>query len=82
MEAALLEKLARNPRRMLTRAELSREVWHHDGNQISRTIDVHIQRLRKKLEQVGGLATWIVTIKGGGYELSPTGANDGGEGAR
>lgn len=71
MEAGLLEKLARSPRRMLSREELSRDVWHHDGEQASRTIDVHVQRLRKKLHQAGGLSNWIVTIKSGGYEFAP-----------
>jgi DNA-binding response OmpR family regulator len=71
MEAGLLEKLARSPRRMLSRDELSRDVWHHDGDQASRTIDVHVQRLRKKLQMVGGLGNWIVTIKSGGYEFAP-----------
>jgi DNA-binding response OmpR family regulator len=71
MEAGLLEKLARSPRRMLSREELSRDVWHHTGDQASRTIDVHVQRLRKKLQQAGGLGNWIVTIKSGGYEFAP-----------
>jgi DNA-binding response OmpR family regulator len=71
MEAGLLEKLARSPRRMLSREELSRDVWHHDGDQASRTIDVHVQRLRKKLQLAGGLGNWIVTIKSGGYEFAP-----------
>lgn len=71
MEAGLLEKLARSPRRMLSREELSRDVWHHTGDQSSRTIDVHVQRLRKKLQQAGGLGNWIVTIKSGGYEFAP-----------
>lgn len=72
MEASLLEKLARSPRRMLSREELSRDVWHHEGDQNSRTIDVHVQRLRKKLQQAGGLGNWIVTIKSGGYEFAPS----------
>ena len=71
MEAGLLERLARSPRRMLSREELSRDVWHHDGDQASRTIDVHVQRLRKKLQMAGGLGNWIVTIKSGGYEFAP-----------
>lgn len=75
MEAGLLEKLARSPRRMLSREELSRDVWHHDGEQMSRTIDVHVQRLRKKLQQAGGLGNWIVTIKSGGYEFAPADDN-------
>ena len=72
MESSLLEKLGRSPRRMLSREELSRDVWHHDGNHASRTIDVHVQRLRRKLDQVGKLGNWIVTIKSGGYEFAPT----------
>jgi DNA-binding winged helix-turn-helix (wHTH) protein len=48
-EFELLKYLARHPGRVVTRAELLREIWGHDFYGGIRTVDVHIRRLRAKL---------------------------------
>ena len=68
-EFALLEYLLRAPHRAVTREELLAEVWHRRAWQKgTRTIDVHVRRLREKL---GGCPR-IVTVRGVGYRCDPT----------
>ncbi|MCL3859720.1 winged helix-turn-helix domain-containing protein [Actinotalea sp. K2] len=68
-EFALLEYLVHAPHRAVTRDELMRSVW---GKGVpasgTRTIDVHVRRLRDKL---GGLLQ-IATVRGVGYRFDPT----------
>jgi DNA-binding response OmpR family regulator len=70
-EFELLKTLATSPNRVFTRELLLSEVWGYDYFGGSRTIDVHIRRLRAKLgpeyEQM------IVTVRGVGYKLVPPG---------
>lgn len=67
-EFALLEYLLRSPHRAVPREELLASVWHKDESQIgTRTIDVHVRRLREKL---GGFVQ-IVTVRGVGYRCDP-----------
>jgi DNA-binding response OmpR family regulator len=70
-EFELLKYLANNPRRVFTRSQLLQEVWGYDYYGGTRTVDVHIRRLRAKLgtehEQLIG------TIRGVGYKLDPAG---------
>lgn len=68
-EFALLEYLLRSPHRAITREELLTEVWHTDAwRDGTRTVDVHVRRLREKL---GGCPR-IVTVRGVGYRCDPT----------
>ncbi|MBW3602055.1 MAG: response regulator transcription factor [Actinobacteria bacterium] len=66
-EFELLKYLAANPGRVFTRGQLLREVWGYDYYGGTRTVDVHIRRLRAKLgpehEQLIG------TVRGVGYKL-------------
>jgi hypothetical protein len=68
-ELGLLEHLLRNPHRAVPRDELLREVWHKNVTaRTTRTVDVHVRRLREKL----GGSLRIVTVRGVGYRWDPT----------
>lgn len=67
-ELELLYFLASNPNRVFTREQLLEEVWGFDYFGDSRTVDVHIKRLREKLEDVSG--NWqLKTVWGVGYKF-------------
>lgn len=67
-ELELLFFLASNPNRVFTREQLLEEVWGFDYFGDSRTVDVHIKRLREKLE--GITANWqLKTVWGVGYKF-------------
>ncbi len=67
-ELELLYFLASNPNRVYTREQLLEEVWGFDYFGDSRTVDVHIKRLREKLEGVEG--NWqLKTVWGVGYKF-------------
>ena len=65
-EFDLLAFLARHPGRALTRDELLRKVWGYDYVGETRTVDVHVRRLRAKL---GEHHEMIETVLGAGYKL-------------
>ena len=65
LEYALLAFLARHPSRAFTRDMLLQEVWGFDYFGGSRTVDVHVRRIRAKLGP--GLAQHLETIRGVGY---------------
>jgi DNA-binding response OmpR family regulator len=67
-EYRLLEYLMRHPGRVVTRTMLFEEVWGYHYNPQTNVIDVHIGRLRRKLEE-GGLSQLIHTVRGSGYVL-------------
>jgi len=71
-EFALLEQLARNQGRVMTREVLLDRVWGMSYYGDSRTLDVHIRRLRQKL----GDQKVIETITGIGYRLPETNKHD------
>jgi DNA-binding response OmpR family regulator len=73
-EAQVLKLLAENPGRIFSRDTLLKMIWGYADGVISRTVDVHIQRLRKKLK--GNLAPTIHTIFGRGYVLEHPGQPD------
>ncbi len=67
-EFDLLAFLARNPGRVLSRDELLRKVWGYDYVGETRTVDVHVRRLRAKL---GEHHAMVATVLGAGYKLAP-----------
>ena len=69
-EYQLLLFLMRNPGRVFTRAELLDHVWGSDYFGGTRTVDVHIRRLRAKTEAAGEL---FETVRGVGYRLVSAG---------
>jgi DNA-binding response OmpR family regulator len=71
-ELELLFHLASSPNRVFTRNQLLDEVWGFDYFGDSRTVDVHIKRLREKLEGVS--SQWsLKTVWGVGYKFEVTG---------
>jgi DNA-binding response OmpR family regulator len=74
-EFQLLLSLAREPGKLMTRQRLSQEVWGYDHLASSRTIDVHIRRLRQAVEDPSAY-TYIHTVHGVGYrfEAQPHGS--------
>jgi two-component system alkaline phosphatase synthesis response regulator PhoP len=71
-ELELLRFLAHNPGAVLSRDELLDAVWGCDAMPTTRTVDVHIARLRQKLEADPGIPEFIVTVRGLGYKLVGT----------
>jgi DNA-binding response OmpR family regulator len=70
-EFELLKYLANNPSRVFTRGQLLQEVWGYDYYGGTRTVDVHIRRLRAKLGPE--YEALIGTVRGVGYKLDPNG---------
>ena len=69
-EFELLILLARNPGKVFTRDYLLDRLWHDEQIPETRTVDVHIRRLRKKIEEHGLNPDIIETIRSVGYRLS------------
>ncbi len=74
MEFSLLSALARNRGRVLTRDHLLESVWGYEYYGGTRTVDVHVRRLRKKLGSEGDR---IETVFGVGYRFREGGEPDG-----
>ncbi len=68
-EFELLEMFLRNPGRVLTRGQLIDRVWGSDYVGDTKTLDVHVKRLRAKLESDPSHPTMLVTVRGLGYKL-------------
>jgi two-component system response regulator RegX3 len=68
-EFELLEFLVRNSGRVLTRAQLIDRVWGSDYFGDTKTLDVHVKRLRAKIEQDPANPVYIQTIRGLGYKF-------------
>jgi two-component system response regulator MprA len=68
IEVKLLETFLRNPRRVLTRDQLTNQVWGYEYDGESNFVDVAIKELRKKLE-AGDRPRLIQTVRGFGYAL-------------
>jgi DNA-binding response OmpR family regulator len=67
-EFNLLEYLMRSPGRVLTRTQILEHVWGYDFDPTTNLIDVHVQRLRKKIT-VDGQEPPIETVRGVGYRF-------------
>jgi len=68
-EYRLLSVLAARPDQVVPRDTLAKLVWGDPDTGTSRTIDVHIGRLRVKLSQYGAQAPQIVSVRGFGYKI-------------
>lgn len=68
-EFELLELLMRNPGRVLTRGQLIDRVWGSDYFGDTKTLDVHIKRIRSKIEQQPSDPVQLVTVRGLGYRF-------------
>lgn len=69
-EFELLELLLRNSGRVLTRGQLIDRVWGPDYVGDTKTLDVHVKRLRAKLEQDPANPVLLVTVRGLGYKFN------------
>jgi two-component system response regulator RegX3 len=70
-EFDLLELLVRNAGRVLTRAQLIDRVWGADYVGDTKTLDVHVKRLRAKVEEDPANPVHLVTVRGLGYKFEP-----------
>jgi two-component system response regulator RegX3 len=68
-EFDLLELLLRNAGRVLTRVQLIDRVWGSDYVGDTKTLDVHVKRLRAKIEPDPANPKYLVTVRGLGYKL-------------
>lgn len=68
-EFDLLLALLRRDGRVATRAELLDEVWRYEADVVSRTVDVHILELRRKLEADPAQPRHVLTVRKTGYRL-------------
>ncbi|MGO9094731.1 MAG: winged helix-turn-helix domain-containing protein [Bryobacteraceae bacterium] len=69
LEFRLLFFLAAHPRRIFSRERLLDEVWGGDRYVTPRTIDVHVRRLREKIEARPDAPEYIGTVRGAGYRF-------------
>ena len=70
-EFELLELLLRNAGRVLTRGQLIDRIWGSDYVGDTKTLDVHVKRLRAKIEPDPGAPRYLVTVRGLGYKFEP-----------
>ncbi len=75
-EYDLLELLLSHPGHLFPREEIVERVWHQRYAPASRSLDVHIRRLRAKLERVGA-GVELQTVRGVGYRLAPVAGDVG-----
>jgi len=68
-EFELLEYLLRNAGRVLTRGQLIDRVWGTDYFGDTKTLDVHIKRIRSRIEAIPSDPTMLVTVRGLGYRF-------------
>ena len=68
-EFELLRYLMRNPRRVLSKAQILDRVWSYDFGGQANVVELYISYLRKKID--AGRAPMIHTMRGAGYVLRP-----------
>jgi two-component system response regulator RegX3 len=68
-EFELLELLMENVNRVLTRGQIIDRVWGSNYFGDTKTLDVHIKRLRSKVEEDPARPKYIQTVRGLGYKL-------------
>ncbi|MBW0101772.1 response regulator transcription factor [Pseudonocardia sp. KRD291] len=70
-EFRLLVELAAAQGRVVTREELLQRVWGYDYLGDTRLLDVHVRRLRRKIEPDPDTPTVVLTVRGAGYKVAP-----------
>jgi two-component system response regulator RegX3 len=68
-EFELLETFLRSPGRLLTRELLIQRIWGDDYVGDTKTLDVHVKRLRQKIEHDPHEPRWLITVRGLGYKF-------------
>ena len=71
LEFRLLHFLASHPRQIFSRERLLDAVWGADISVTPRTVDVHVRRLREKIESQPHHPEYVQTVRGAGYRFSP-----------
>ncbi|HET8970293.1 MAG TPA: response regulator transcription factor, partial [Candidatus Nanopelagicales bacterium] len=71
LEFDLLVALARKPWQVFSREILLREVWGYQHSADTRLVNVHVQRLRSKIEHDPEHPEVVVTVRGVGYKAGP-----------
>jgi DNA-binding response OmpR family regulator len=69
-EFTLLEALMRTPGRVFTRGELLHELHGDEAVVVDRVVDVHVNKLRKKIETDPAQPRYILTVRGLGYRFA------------
>jgi len=69
LENRILLHFLQNMRREITREELMEVVWGYSSNVNTRTLDMHVVRLRKKIEQNPDKPNYLQTVRGLGYKF-------------
>ena len=67
---ALLATLVTRPDEVITRAQLLREIWGYSSDVMSRTVDMHIMELRRKLEADPANPRHFCTVRKTGYRFT------------
>ncbi len=75
LEFDLLVALAKEPGRVFTRDALLSEVWGYRHSTDTRLVNVHVQRLRSKIEHDSERPEIVVTVRGVGYKAGVTGGS-------
>lgn len=70
-EIKLLDYFYRHSDTIISREELLNSVWGYDSDITTRTIDVHVARLRQKMGDVKDIPKYIHTVRGIGYKFTP-----------
>lgn len=82
LEFELLSFLAENEGKVFSRESLLGKLWGYDYFVDTRTVDVHIRRLRTKIEDDPSKPKYIVTVRGKGYKFVDPGRGDEGDTVR
>lgn len=69
VEFGLLEALMRSPGKVISREDLSQSVLGREFDPFDRSLDMHVSRLRRKLNQAGAGEDRVKTVRGVGYQL-------------
>jgi DNA-binding response OmpR family regulator len=72
IEFRILAALMRNRGRLVTYAQLAEAVWAQDAGPESNSLEVHVSRIRQKLEAMGDRRL-VHTVRGIGYRFNPEG---------
>ncbi len=71
-EFEILERLASDPRRVVTRVALVKQIWGDDWFGDDHVLDVHISSLRRKISDMSRTPRFITTVRGIGYRFAGT----------
>ena len=71
LEFDLLVCLARKPGQVFTREALLHDVWGYQHAADTRLVNVHVQRLRSKVERDPERPEYVLTVRGIGYKAGP-----------